>query len=128
MSRKHNWKSKKYKITVLFTLFLIAALIIFNILTEKNLQKDGWYSMAIMYFFSFSFFQIGVLEKTFNKGVKFVRAHLFLTAIKMLFSAMFIVVYGLIKGKEIDMLFFVWFLVLYLLYTALLGWLFYKRR
>ena len=128
MSGKYNWKSEKYKINFLFTLLLFAALIIFNILTSKNLQKDGWYSMAIMYFFSFSFFQISILEKTFNKGARFVQSHLFLTAIKMLFSAMFIIIYGLIKGPEIDMLFFIWFLALYLLYTALLGWLFYKQR
>ncbi len=120
--------SPKFKIILLFTLTLFFILIILNISTNYDLQKNGWYSLAIMYFFSFSIFQISVLEKVVSKGKKFVQSHLFLTALKMVLSIMFIIVYGMIMGEEIEELFFIWFLSLYLLYTALLGWLFYKKK
>tara|TARA_B100000945_G_scaffold311258_1_gene304251 strand:+ start:152 stop:517 length:366 start_codon:yes stop_codon:yes gene_type:complete len=119
--------SQKFKIIFLFTLFIFALFITTNIITEKNLQEDGWYSIAIMYFFSFSFFQTSILEKSFNKRAAFVKSHLFLTGIKMFLSAVFIIIYGLIKGDHVDMFFFIWFFVLYLLYTFLLAWLFYKK-
>lgn len=120
--------SQKYKIIFLFTLSLFAVLILLNITTETNLQKAGWYSTAIMYFFSFSFFQTAVLEKNFTKGVSFVQSHLFLTGMKMFLSVIFIIVYGFFQGENSDMFFFIWFFILYLLYTFLLGWLFYKKK
>ena len=120
--------NKKFKTIFFFTLFLFAALIILNVLTESNLQKDGWYSGAIMYFFSFSLFHIGILEKNFSKGTSFVQSHLFLTAMKMILSVLFIITYATIQGEKTDPLFFMWFLTLYLFYTAVLGWLFYSRK
>ncbi len=120
--------SQKFKIVLLFTLTLFFVLIILTISTKYDLQKSSWYSLAIMYFFSFSIFQIGVLDKSFSKGRAFVQSHLFLTALKMFLSVMFIVAYGMIMGDEIESFFFIWFLSLYLLYTALLGWLFYKKK
>ena len=119
--------TQKFKILFFFTLFVFLILIILNIATTTNIQAGGWYSTAIIYFFSFSFFQISVLEKSLKKGFRFVQSYLFLTALKMFFSAIFIVVYGFLNNENIDALFFIWFLVLYLLYTALLGWLFYKK-
>ena len=118
---------QKFKIIFLFTIFVFALFITLNITTENNLQKDGWYSMAIMYFFCFSFFQTSILEKKLNKSTAFVQSHLFLIGLKMFLSVVFIIIYGLIKGDHVDMFFFIWFFVLYLLYTFLLGWMFYKR-
>tara|TARA_S200000501_G_C20787236_1_gene727806 strand:- start:998 stop:1369 length:372 start_codon:yes stop_codon:yes gene_type:complete len=120
--------TQKFKTLFLFTLFVFLILIILNIATEANIQASGWYSTAIIYFFSFSFFQISVLEKSLKGGLRFIQSHLFLTALKMFFSAVFIIVYGFLNNENIDTLFFIWFLVLYLLYTALLGWLFYKKQ
>ena len=119
--------TQKFKILFFFTLFVFLILIILNITTTTNIQASGWYSTTIIYFFSFSFFQISVLEKSLKKGFRFVQSHLFLTALKMFFSAIFIIVYGFLNNENIDALFFIWFLALYLLYTALLGWLFYKK-
>jgi len=119
--------SQKFKIIFLFTIFIFALFITLNIITEKNLQKDGWYSGAVMYFFSFSFLQIKILENPTNKGPLFIKSHLFLTGLKMFLSVVFIIIYGLVKGSGADMFFFLWFFILYLLYTFLLGWLFYKR-
>ncbi len=120
--------TQKFKTLFLFTLFVFLILIILNIATKANIQASGWYSTAIIYFFSFSFFQISVLEKSLKGGLRFIQSHLFLTALKMFFSAVFIIVYGFLNNENIDTLFFIWFLVLYLLYTALLGWLFYKKQ
>lgn len=120
--------TKNFKTIFLFTISLFAVLITLNTATELDLQKTGWYSGAIMYFFSFSFFQINFLENKVSKGRSFVRLYLFLTAIKMFLSVFFIIVYGLIEGQNIEMEFFIWFFVLYLLYTFLLSWIFYKRR
>jgi len=120
--------NQKFKTLFLFTLFLFAVLIILNITNETNLQEDGWYSIAIMYFFSFSFLQTSILEKNFTKGAGFVQSHLFLTGMKMFLSVIFIIVYGFVKGDNVDMFFFVWFFILYLLYTFLLGWLFYNKQ
>jgi len=120
--------SQKFKIIFIFTLLLFAALIILNIISETSLQIDGWYSAALMYFFSFSFLQTKILEKSFTKNIVFVQSHLFLTGMKMFSSVMFIIIYGLVMGEKTDMFFFIWFFVLYLLYTFLLAWLFYKKQ
>ena len=118
----------KFKIIFFFTLFLFVVLITLNIATELNPQKNGWYTASVMYFFSFSFLQISILEKNFTKGARFVQSHLFLTVMKMILSALVIIIYATVQGQESEPFFFIWFLLLYLFYTALLGWLFYAKK
>tara|TARA_Y100001954_G_C15598424_1_gene496727 strand:- start:173 stop:532 length:360 start_codon:yes stop_codon:yes gene_type:complete len=118
--------NQRFKLNFLFTLFLFASLILLNIFTEKNIQ-NSWYSLSIMFFFSFTFFQTEILENKVGKGTTFIRTQLVLTFVKMILSAGLIILYGFFNKATAEASFFIWFLILYLSYTALLSWMFYKK-
>ena len=118
--------NQRFKLNFLLTLFLFAVLILINIFTEKNIQ-NSWYSLSIIFFFSITYFQIEILGNKTGKGVIFIRTQLILTFVKMILSAGLIILYGFFNKETAEPSFFIWFLLLYLIYTALLGWMFYKK-
>ena len=118
--------NQRFKINFLLTLFLFAALILLNIFTEKNIQHS-WYSLSIMFFFSITYFQTEILGNKIGKGAAFIRTQLVLTFVKMILSAGLIILYGFFNKENAEASFFIWFLMLYLSYTALLSWMFYKK-
>ncbi len=118
--------NQRFKLNFLLTLLLFASLILLNIFTEKNIQ-NSWYSLSIMFFFSFTYFQTEILENQIGKGATFIRTQLILTFIKMILSAGLIILYGFLNKEAAEVSFFLWFLILYLSHTALLSWMFYKK-
>ena len=119
---------KNFKSIFFLTLSLFVVLIMLNVLFKAQLNNDGWPAASIMFFFSFSCFQLAILEKNIIEGISFIKSYLFLTTMKMLFSALFIIIYGLLKGDEASVLFFIWFFILYLIYTYFIGLIFYKKQ
>ena len=117
---------QRFKLNFLFTIFLFAFLILLNIFTEKNIQ-NSWYSSSIIFFFSITYFQTEILENKIGKGASFIRTQLILTFVKMILSAGLIIFYGFFNKETVEVSFFLWFLMLYLSYTALLSWMFYKK-
>ena len=62
-----------------------------------------------MFFFSFSFSQVQILEKNINRGASFVKVYLILTIAKILCSAFFIISYGMLKADEASLRFYLVF-------------------
>lgn len=119
---------RKFKLIFFLTLFLFFILILSDAFLKVEFNNDSWYSLAIMFFFSFSFFQVEILEKNINRGASFVKVYLILTIAKILCSAFFIITYGMLKADEAEPSFFIWFFVLYLAYTSFVGFLFNKKQ
>tara|TARA_B100001057_G_C22871857_1_gene959425 strand:+ start:5038 stop:5403 length:366 start_codon:yes stop_codon:yes gene_type:complete len=119
---------RKFKLIFFLTLFLFFILILSDALFKVELKNDGWYSLAIMFFFSFSYFKLEVLEKNINKGASFVKVYLILTIAKLFCSAFFIITYGTLKADGAEPSFFIWFFILYLIYTSFIGFMFNKKK
>ena len=69
---------RKFKLIFFLTLFLFFILILSDAFLNLDFNKDSWYSLAIMFFFSFSFFQVEILERNINRGASFVKVYLIL--------------------------------------------------
>ena len=94
---------RKFKLIFFLTLFLFFILILSDAFLKVEFNNDSWYSLAIMFFFfSFSFFQVQILEKNINRGASFVKVYLILTIAKILCSAFFIISYGMLKADEAE--------------------------
>jgi len=119
---------RKFKSIFFLTLFLFFIIILSDILFKIKLNTDSWYSLAIMFFFSFSFFQLEILEKNISRGVNFAKVYLILTIVKMFCSALFIITYGMLKADNVEPQFFIWFFILYLIYTFFIAFLFNKKQ
>jgi len=116
--------NKSFSAILLLTAAMFIVLI--GIKASQVVEINIWYYFAIIYFFSFSILQSVFFKKNKNTPNKFIQGYGIITVLKFTFSILFIIFYASIITP--DPRFFLWFLVLYLLYTIILGVLFYKKR